>query len=258
MKKANWVGLAIVGVGVATTACGDTDEPTVEDYNDVAAAMAPLVVGEDGDEQAMADVVEAALGELPEDFSPNGEGTFSGERGSIEYRYSLECRNMQGQLQAECGLLTNTAEASVEWTGAIDTDRYEVAIDRSGTWSLTNLRSNAVTLNGNGSYDTDSDLASLDGNRTRSYEMGYSATYEGIQIDKQSLRAIGGRAIFDVIAERTANNQAREVAAFFEIRAEVIFSEEGPELILDDTHRYDFDVKLNGTVGVIPLSGASN
>lgn len=250
MKKTKWLVVASVWIGAV--ACGDTQEPTIEDYDDVAAAVAPLVVGEDGDEEAMADAVLAALGELRENFSSSGDGTLTGERGSIEYSYAIECRSEDGEVQEECSTLTDAADVTANWAGDIETDRYDVKLDRRGSWSLSGISGDVVTFDGIGTYDVGSEFMSFDGNRERSMVLSYAATYEGVRFDKDALRAVGGQATFLINAERTASNRVRDAEAAFEIDAVVEFSADGPTLTLDGFRTYELNVEVDGSVEVVP------
>ncbi len=67
--------LGIVLAVVSIAACGsDSDEPTQEDYDDVATAVAPLIAGKMGDTESMGDAIEASIGNLPPGFTRSGAG----------------------------------------------------------------------------------------------------------------------------------------------------------------------------------------
>jgi hypothetical protein len=97
-----------------------------------------------------------------------------------------------------------------------------------------------AVFNGAGAFDLQSEFNSLDGNRMRTYLLDYDATYEDVAIDLNNLRAVGGNATFVVHAERTASNRFRDVEAEFDIVADVTFTENGPQIVLDGDRYYDF------------------
>lgn len=250
---ARLVTLSSMAALVALPACGDGDAPTTEEYDDVAAAVAPLVVGETGDTSSMSDAATAAEGEVPPGFSREVNGEVRGPRGGVTFSYTITCQDASGATQATCDDLTDTASVQVSWNGDIDTARYAAGVSRDGSWTLTGLTGSTAELNGSGTFDLASEFESLNGNRTRTYLLSYAANYDGVQLDTASREAIGGSATFDINAQRTASNQFRDVEASFDIFAEVTFTADGATLVLDGTRAYDL-VAENGTVVAVQIN----
>ncbi|MEM6732461.1 MAG: hypothetical protein AAF658_12960, partial [Myxococcota bacterium] len=219
-------------------------------------AVAPLVTGESGDTASMSDALSASTGETPAGFTRSSSGSFTGSRAALEYSYDLTCQDSEGTTLAQCNASTDTASVNVSWSGDFNTLRYDTEISRTGSWTLSGIGGAVAELNGEGSFDIDSEFMSLDGNRQRTYRLAYSALYSAVQIDTMTRSATGGTASFAITADRTASNRFRDVEASFDISAEVTFTEEGAVLVLDGTRSYDLVVNLDGSVTVMPPESA--
>ena len=252
MKTANRLFPAFLATFALVSACGADDEPTTEDYDDIATAMAPLVLGNTSDASSMNDALLMSTGDVPAGFTITATGSYQGARAGINFSYELTCRDGTGAAQTMCEATTDSAQVIVAWNGSVDTLRYDASISRSGDWTLAGLTGDLVTLSGNATFDVSSEFTALDG-RTRTYMLAYSATYEGVQLDKTLPGLTGGRAVFSISAERTATNRFREVEASFSVEAEVTFTGTGATLVLDGERTYNLTV-IGNTVDVDPAS----
>ena len=240
---------AVIGLVSVSLACGTADEPSDQDYDDVASAVAPLILGDSSDASSIEDSVEVSRGRTPMGFRADGLGRISGARGRLRYNYLFACRNGSGALQDLCDGTTDTATISVSWSGSVETPRYSAEINRTGTYALSGLTGDRVELNGEGTFDVRSEFTSLNGNRSRTYMLDYDALYSSITFDRTLRKIVAGTASFVIIAERTASNQFRDVEASFSVEAVVTFTNEGATLVLDGDRSYNL-VTTGNTVTV--------
>lgn len=246
--KSRWILQLVISASMplALVACG-SDEPTEEDYDDVATAVAPLVVGDNGDTASMDDAFSASTGDLAPGLTRSGEGSVRGTRGGVSYSYDVSCLDAAGNVQASCSSETDTASVSVAWDGGFNTLRYDTSVSRTGSWTLTGITGATAVLDGEGTFEVDSEFQSLDGNRMRTYKLSYAAEYEGVLIDTATRQAAGGRAFFEIAADRTASNRFRDVEASFDIEADLTFNADGSAtLILDGERTYELETNVSG------------
>jgi hypothetical protein len=242
---------AIFVLSVASTiGCKQPGEISQSDYDDVAQGIAAAVSDGQGggDTGSMADGIALAQGELPPGFSQMGNGSFVGARGGLNYEYTLTCRDAATADPSACGPTTDIANLVVTWDGNLDLDRYDAAVTRTGDWTLSNILSDTARFNGNGTFTFDSQFLSYDGARTRTFEFDYEANYEDVLIDVATREPVGGEAIFDVSARRTADNARRSVEAEFDVHVAIAFAADGTALLTLDGERHYELTLANGTV----------
>ena len=235
-------------IAIATTlscaliACGN-DEPTNEDYDDVAAVTAALVSEEGGEIVAMEDAVDTAAGDPPSIFTVSASGTVSGERGEIMYSYDFACRDAAGQAQDFCDETTDEAQLILSWSGEVETARRYAQLERSGDWTLSGLTGNVATFVGSGQFSVDSEFTALYRPVMRSMSLDYAATYDSIQFDRNAKQVTGGRISYSVDVERTAQRRFSEVEASFTMDVEVTFNgDRTATIVIDGLRTYELDV----------------
>jgi hypothetical protein len=240
--------LATSVLALAMTGCGEkSDQPTQQDYNDVASSVGALVAGGGGELASIEDSVGTATGEIPFGFTSNGSGQIEGERGGLRFLYEVSCTDADGVTMAACDSTTDSASLLVEWSGNYEGDFWQFEISRTGEWSVTGLQSDVAVFSGEGTFDVSSASQSLDGQRSRSFELSYAGSYD-IHWDIAAQRVIEGSIAYDVHAERHADGPAAEADAVFDIDAEITFDGTGAaRLVLDGSHSYDLDL----TTGVV-------
>lgn len=240
--------LATSVLALAVTGCAQkSDQPTQQDYNDVASSVGALVGGGGGELTSIEDSVATATGEIPFGFSSNGSGQLEGTRGGLSFLYEVACTDADGVTMAACDATTDTASLVVEWSGNYDGDFWQFDISRTGEWSVSGLQSDVAVFSGEGTFDVSSASQSLDGQRTRSFELSYAGSYD-IRWDIAEQRVIEGSIAYDVHAERHAEGPNAEADAVFDIDAEITFDGTGTaRLVLDGSHSYDLDL-ATGTV----------
>lgn len=227
-------------LALAATGCQKSDEPTQQDYNDVAASVGTLVAG--GELTSIQDSVGTAQGNVPVGFTGNGSGQFEGQRGELRYSYEVTCTGADGVTMAVCDATTDSASLIVDWSGSYDGDYWQFAISRTGEWNVTGLQSDVAVFTGSGTFDVSSDSQSLDGQRERSFELSYAGSYD-IHWDMVAERVIEGTITYDVHAERHVDGAAADRDAVFDISAEVIFDGSSTaRLVLDGSHSYDINI----------------
>jgi hypothetical protein len=229
-------------LALAATGCQPSNEPTQQDYNDVATSVGSLVAGGGGELTSIQDSVGTAQGEIPAGFSSSGSGQFEGTRGGLSYSYEVTCTGADGVTMAACDATTDSASLIVDWSGNYDGDYWQFEISRTGEWNVTGLQSDVAVFTGSGTFDVSSTSQSLDGQRDRSFDLSYAASYD-IQWDMVAERVIEGTIDYAVHAERHVDGAAADRDAVFDISAEVIFDGSSTaRLVLDGSHSYDIDI----------------
>jgi hypothetical protein len=227
-------------LALAATGCQKSDEPTQQDYNDVAASVGTLVAG--GELTSIQDSVGTTQGETPTGLTGNGSGQFEGTRGGLRYSYEVTCTGADGVTMAVCDATTDSASLIVDWSGNYDGDYWQFEISRTGEWSVTGLQSDVAVFTGEGTFDVSSASQSLDGQRQRSFELAYAGSYD-IQWDMVAERVIEGTITYDVHAERHVDGAAADRDAVFDISAEVTFDGSSiARLVLDGSHSYEINI----------------
>jgi hypothetical protein len=227
----------------ALTGCETSDEPSQQDYDDVATAMSSALVSEDeGDIVAMGEVVLLVEGSMPSDMEEDGD-VYVGGTATFEYRYAVQCNDASGVAQSACDDATNDARVDIDWTGTLSSSRYDTQIERSGTWSLSNVQSDLVSFTGESSFELDSSFTALYRDVRRNYELSYSASYDAITYDRTTDR-FSGSIVYDVQAERMDDRGNRSVEASFDMEANLTFNGDGTAtLVLDGAYRYRLDTQ---------------
>jgi hypothetical protein len=229
---------------LATTGCKQSDEPTDEDYDDVASAVGALVTNDSGGETgSMEDSVELASGEMPAGFSSMGSGSFEGLRAGLTYAYTLTCKDDGGATQEACNGETESANLVVDWSGELDLPHYQASVVRSGDWTLSGLQSDTAHFNGHGSFDVDTEFTSFFGDRHRTFNLDYDAEYDDVTWDRPLRRFNGGSIHYQVHAERTRERRGADVEVELDISVDVEFHDDGHATVtLDGSRRYHLDV----------------
>ncbi|QQR91545.1 MAG: hypothetical protein IPJ88_07440 [Myxococcales bacterium] len=246
--------IAALSMGLFYASCKTSEEPTSDDYDDIAAGVAAIVAGDQGsDTESMQDAVLLSDGETPEGLSTaNLQGSSAGTRGSLNYSYEVHCTDFQGNLLDICDAeITDFAEISVNWDGNINTERYDATVSRDGNWTLSNLQGDTVLFNGEGSFYLESSFTGLFLQTTRTFIFDYLATYENVSYERSSGLFVDGTATFDIRAERTRSNAFSDVEAEFNVMAVITFQSDGnASIVLDGKRSY----QLNTATATLTLA----
>lgn len=242
--------IALSSLIVAGTACV-TDEPTEQDYDDVARGISVAISDGQGggDTGSIAHALELAAAITPDGFDATAEGSYEGEHAGLNYSYAITCRDAEGGPAVACDpSTTDLARLVIDWDGTLALPQYTAAANRTGDWTLSGIQSGTAAFNGEGSFSFDSEFVSLDGNRMRTWQLDYAASYDDVLVDVATAQPLGGNAQFSVAARRTASNQFRDVEAEFDIDVDVTFNGDGTAtLVLDGSRSYEL-VLASGVV----------
>ncbi len=239
MNKLGWMALSLI----VMSGCKPADEPTEEDYDDVASAVSQLVTNDSGGEiGSMEDGLEIVGG--ASDLPHMGDGSYEGVFLGLTYAYEVECRDASGDVQSACDATTDSANLKVEWRGELDLPRYDASVDRTGDWTLSAIQSDLVAFDGHGTFDVDTEFTSWFGNRHRTFNLDYDANYDGVTWDRNAQTLSDGGIDYAVHAERTRSRGGRDVEATFDMDVHVAFDGSGVARITIDTeHEYTLDLQ---------------
>lgn len=242
--------------GATAVACSSSRQPTREEYDDTAQAIAATTAtgSGGGDVASMADSVTIALGGMPAGFALSADGHFRGSRLGVDYSYSISCKNLAGATLAVCDRTTNEATVDVSWSGNLDTQNVDASVTRNGSWTLTGLQTDTATFSGDSSFSFDLTLLSIfRPGVTSTYELDASASYDAIRISTVQRQIIDGSASFDVSAHHTVTGGRNDVDASFEIHADITFNaDHTATLVLDGSQHYT----VNLSTGTVARTGA--
>lgn len=239
----------ILGLSAFALACGQ--QPTPEEYDDIATGVAGLVSDNPGSEtEAISDGMEAAHGEVPSGLSRSGMGSISGKRGTVDYSFEVTCQDAAGATLAPCDETTDSARLVLDVQGTIDTARYDAKLSRTGDWQIVGLTGETATLDGSGTFDVESEFMAIFRNETRTFVLDYDARYDAVQIRTADEVPVAGTIEYDVHAKQTKSRTFRDIEREIDVNAVVTFDGSGAaQLVLDGERRYSVDLK-DGTVAL--------
>lgn len=137
--------------------------------------------------------------------------------------------------------------ADVERSGQLELPRFSGSVEREGAWTVIGLQGDTARLEGAGSFHLDAVVRPVSGPE-RSYELDYSAEYDGVLIRVDDRLIVGGTASYEVSAERMIGE---DVEARFSMEAEVSFAADGSAtLVLDGTHSHRVDTRTGVVVRI--------
>lgn len=246
--------VAIITAAVWLGGC--EQQPTDEEYNDVAVAVGALVANNSGGEVgSMSDCAALAQGQTPEGLTIETGGAVVGLRTGLEYAYGVTCLDSSGATQELCDATTDSAQLTVSWTGELDLSAlgavgYTYTIDRQGDWTLSGLQTGETELNGQGSFDVVSRYAALLGMVSEEFNLSYSASYNAVLIDDLGVLR-GGQIVYDVQVHAESGTWISSSETDLSMQAVVTFDADGQATLEMDGHRgYDLDL-LTGSVTLL-------
>ncbi|MEZ4365230.1 MAG: hypothetical protein R2939_02945 [Kofleriaceae bacterium] len=237
---------------MAGAGCDDGDEPTTEDYDDVAQALGSSAADGDGGGEAgsLRAAVELSTGDMPLGFTLAADGSIVGDHLGVTYSFELTCEDADGDTLALCGSDTAAADVELAWSGQLDLPNVDASVERTGSWRLTDLDGAIAHVDGESSFNYDLELRSTFRPVTRTYMLDYAASYDAVAVaDDGTL--VGGSISYAVDAERTVDGTNRDVEASFSIDATLTFDGDGTgTLVLDGSHTYQVDLQTGATLAV--------
>jgi hypothetical protein len=236
---------AVVAVGSAGCSSGNK-QPTSQQYDDVAQSTAAIVASPAGGASgggeigSMANVATLSAGGSTAGVSVTASGSFSGVVGGITYDFTLTCTDSSGAALPHCGSTTNTATASVSWTGDVSVAGYSASVNRSGNWTVTGIQSGTATFNGSGSLTYQAQFTSAFNNTQASTDLSYSGSYDAVTYNETSHVVTGGTIHYTVSGSGQASSNSGQASGSFTVDAVVTFNGSGGATItLDGTHTYN-------------------
>lgn len=230
--------------------CDASDEPSQDDYDDVAVAVSSLVT-DDGISEvtAMEEAVTAADGEAPPECTEIDSGTYSAEiQGVLSYSYEVTCTDATGTSEDACSDDTDSASVSVTWMGRLSSSRYETSVERVGAWQLTGLQSNDVQISGQASFTVESDFTAMYRPVQRSYDLNVNADYENLVYDRAA-DDLSGSVLYTIDARRVASRQRSDAEANYTMDAVLTFDGTNQaQLTLDGDYNYRLDLSSGEVV----------
>lgn len=215
-------------------ACGgssSTGTTTRTQYDATASAIATATAanGNGGDTKSMKDSVDIALGIPTVGITLSADGHFQGSVGAFDFSYGIACEDASGASLSVCGPTTDSASVDVSWSGSLTTAALSTSVSRSGHWSISGLQGDTASFSGDGTFSFDAMIGSL------GYSFDADASYDGVLIDTDTDKAVGGSASFDVTA--SSNNDS------FEVHATLTFTaSQTASLVLDGDQKYTLDL----------------
>jgi hypothetical protein len=241
MKRLAYLLLALPLIPACSSNDDNSGNTSDTDQDVVARSVGQSASQQGGDTSAMANVTAIAQGTTPLGFSLSADGSFQGSDLGLSYDLSLTCKDASGNTQLACDASTDSADASVDWSGALTVGTLSSSIDRSGDWTVTGLTSDTVTFDGSGTLALDMSSSNA------SYHFDYDADYSAVLVDSSSETAIGGSISYSVTATKTVDGDDSS----FSMTADVDFSADGSAMItLDGSTQYTLDVSTGAVVKV--------
>ncbi|HET9623567.1 MAG TPA: hypothetical protein VFP84_19480 [Kofleriaceae bacterium] len=210
----------MLGFTLALAACAEApqratdDDPSEEDYADVATSLGTTAAHEGDEVSAMRAAAALARGDVPRGLVRGSDGSYRGTTAGRAYAYTLAAQT------------ATSADVASTWSAGLDLPQLAMTIAHDATWQLTGITPSIAHVDGTGSltYDTRDDASS--------FHYRYDATYHVVVDDT---RAIGGEIGFEIHGERRAARATHR----FAITAQLTFApDDTAELVLDGTHHY--------------------
>jgi hypothetical protein len=134
----------------------------------------------------------------------------------------------------------------------LDTNNFDAAVEREGSWTIDGLQSNTVTFDGDSSFSYDASLISIFRPGVRAtFAFDADAEYDAIAIDSATRDAIAGTAAFDISAHKVVTGTSNDVDKSFAVHAEVEFhADRTATITLDDEHHYTLDLATGVVVRI--------
>ena len=222
--EAHRIFVSSIGSALLMLAACGAEEPSAQDYDDLATSVGALVAEGPGSEmEAVEDTMDVAEGGVPGELTRSALGSVLGRRGSLDYNFEVTCRDAAGATLEACDATTDQADLVLSWNGEVDSTRYDASVTRIGNWQWTGLQSDLAELNGTGTYDATSEFIALFRNETRFYRLDADAVYEAVMVRTSDRRPVGGTIRYTIHAERTDSRGSESIEGEFDVTAVVTF-----------------------------------
>ena len=223
---------------IVLAGCG-SDEPTSEDYDDIASGLAPVVAT---NVQANVELaVELATGATPLSVSVEADGSYGGSYGGLDVQVALSCTDAGGESLAICDESTDAASVEGSFSGDLEIGGWSGNLGATAEWQIAGLTSDTVRATGSAAVHAESDFQSLLTSIERSYMLDVDAEYD-LTLDRATLVPTSGSASASVQASRFASSSRSTSEAEFSVDAELTFEGNTAVLVLDGSATYRLDL----------------
>ncbi len=227
------LGLAAMLLG--SVACSGVDQPTQQDYDQVAQAIGPLVAQDVGAGGALSTITASARGKSAGAVLPE---TRTAAAGDLSWTIDVKCSDAAGAAQDVCNELTDSAIATASFDGEIALPNYQASVSASGTWTLAGLQSTEVTATGDADLTASSTFTPRWNNETRTFDLDLAKSYD-LTFPVGDVAAVHGSLHSSVDVQRTRSGGRFEVDRHFAIDVAVELPGDGTAIVtLDGTARY--------------------
>lgn len=225
-------------------ACGAESDPQ---YDQIATGMGAMVADPQGGEaRTFHDSILAARGEIPLGLQLASGGLFVGQRGELELRYELTCKDASGATLADCAAAAS-ADYKAEWKGKVENERYKLEVDRKGEWKVTGFDGEIATVEGKTHYTVKSDFKDSAEDVRHKYDFDYDAHYHKVQVRVSDGVIVGGTADYDVDAKEKHEEDETQIKSSLKLKIDAVFEESG-EAILSFDSKYKYKLQEDGEV----------
>ena len=226
----------LLGLALLATACGDdVDEPTDEDYQDIASSVAPLIraeLGNDGSAQLSA---QLAVGHAPGWLSVDAEGSLQGRAASLTWDLSGSCSDVNGVATDTCDASTDAANVSSNFSGELAFPNYSAMVTADADWSIEGLQQDTIRSTGRTSIDASTQFTGILFPHSRSFSLDVDASYD-LTAPRANPEQLAGTLQASIDARRTVTGTNNDRDAHFIVDAQVTLDGAGNALIELDGH----------------------
>ena len=243
---------ALASLTIAGCAGEEYDPPTDDDYDDLAAAVAPLIANDLAPRGSISAATGMALGAAPAWLSFETAGVASGAIGELSWSFDIRCEDAGGRELAVCDDTTDTATVEAAVAGSLDIPFVFASLDARGSWLLEGLQSQRVRAKGSVDIDASSRLTAPFRPAERSLDLTVNVDYDVvIPLGEPELARGGGSARVEAFHTWTAPRGDSD--SHFLIDVDVsLDGAGGASLVLDGTAHYELNID-GGTVVRIDL-----
>ncbi len=225
--------------------CSQTQDPTDDDYDDVATAVGALIApsnAEGGEIGSMDDAASLALGESG-DLSTTGRGGFEGTVAGLTYSYSVTCTDAGGAARQPCDKSTDWAMVQVDWSGALNLSNYQASVVRTGEWTVSGLQGDTAKFSGTAAFSVKTAFQAMFRDVERTFTLDYGAKYNGVAWRRSDKRLLAGEIEYTVHAQRTSGGDSSDAEVELDVIVNVAFDGSGTaDVTLDGDRTYRLDV----------------
>lgn len=238
----------LAGAALAMVACtDDAPPPTDAEYQQVAQALG-ATTSQLGDGAALTVATQLATGVVPIGIQLDGTGRFSGEHFGLTYDYAVQCRTLLLE-PVPCGAVVDAAVVDATWSGRLELPRWQASASHTGTWNLRGLSGDVTTVDGDAAFTLAATFASASAQNTKTLDLRYDASYDGVQVDDDTHALVGGSIHYAIDMATTHTTPGLDDQTHHAIDAVVTFTGGGTAtLVLDGERRFTIDLYAGVTV----------